>query len=183
MADDEENPGEAQNVAPVNYRTPKLPKFFRNDPELWFAQAEAMFLYARLTSERARAGAVISVLDFDVIQSVRDLVTSNQPILYTELKERLISNFATSPENNLRQLLKGEILNEGNPSLVLSRIRNLSGGQCSDEVIRAIFIEQLPCDYRVALALSETTDLQRLGKLADIIHDTAGASGLQTAAV
>lgn len=72
----------------ATYRMPKLSSFFREDPALWFAQAELAFECSHVRSERARAGAVVSSLDCDVLQSIGDLITSAVPIpdLYTRIK-------------------------------------------------------------------------------------------------
>lgn len=57
-----------QERVEATYRIPKLSSFFREDPGLWFAQAELAFEYAHLRSERARAGAVMPSLDCKVLQ-------------------------------------------------------------------------------------------------------------------
>lgn len=64
--------------------------------------------------------------------------------IYQRIKDTLISTFSASFEAQIRQLLKGKILNSGKPSHILARIRNLSNGKCSDDVLRTIFLDQLP---------------------------------------
>lgn len=163
----------------ASYRIPKLCNFFRNEPALWFAQTELLFDYARLTSERARAGAIMAALDCDVIQVIGDLIVSADPIpdLYTQIKKRLIENFSSSPESELRSILKGEIIGDGKPSAILNRIRHLSRNRCSDEVIRVIFLEHIPANCRAILALSETNDLTKLATIADKIVDAGPVYG------
>ncbi|XP_043474042.1 uncharacterized protein LOC122506112 [Leptopilina heterotoma] len=153
----------------ISYRIPRLSGFYRSEPSIWFSQAEIMFDYARLTSQKARAGAVISVLDFEVVMSISDLIQANpaRVQLYDDIKQRLISNFSVSPEARLRQLLKGEVPAEGKPSLILSRIKNLSQGKCSQEIIKAVFLDQLPSSCRATLTLSEITDLEKIAEMAD----------------
>lgn len=65
---------------------------------------------------------------------------------------------------------------EGKPSLILSRIRNLSQDKCSNEVIKTVFLDQLPDQCRSALALSEVTDLNKLAELANRFLEVAGSS-------
>lgn len=165
----------ASHVDASSYRIPKLPGFFRSEPALWFSQAEMMFQYSHLTSEKARAGAVCSILDFDVTLTISDILQAEPPVEfpYSEIKKRLIANFEVSPETRLRQFLKGDIPGEGKPSLILSRMRNLSQGKCSDDVIRAVFLEQLPTACRAMLALSEVNDLQKLAQMADRFAEAA----------
>lgn len=99
------------------------------------------------------------------------MITSRQPIanLYDEIKSRIINNFSISPGNELRQILKGEIFTGGKPSLILGKIKHLSRGRCSDEVIKAVFMEQLPVHCRSILALSDVNDLTRMAHVADKI--------------
>ncbi|XP_043470595.1 uncharacterized protein LOC122503899 [Leptopilina heterotoma] len=52
-----------------------------------------------------------------------------------------------------------------------------------DEVIRAIFIEQLPANCRAILAMSETSDLAKLAIIADRIVDVGGWSSTAVASV
>lgn len=114
-------------------RNVRLPNFFRSDPNLWFVQAELIFDCNRVRGERQRAGAVVSILDYEIIQTISDLLTAAPPVpaLYTAIKERIITNFAVSPEKELRAVLRGEIFADGKPSLILSKIRHLSRGRCS----------------------------------------------------
>lgn len=69
----------------------------------------------------------------------------------------------------MRQILKGEIFTDGKPSLILSKIRPLSRGRCSEDVIKSVFMEQLPVHCRSILALSDVVDLTRLALVADKI--------------
>lgn len=57
---------------------------------------------------------------------------------------RYIATFAESEESNLQKLLKGQVITEGKPSLILNRLRGLNDGRCDDSVMRTIFVEQLP---------------------------------------
>ena len=152
-----------------SYRIPKIPTFFRDDPALWFLQIEASFRNARITQDRTKADIVIAALDYEVIPSVRDLISAlPQPDdLYERIKERLVATFSVSAEKRLRQLLKGEVLTDGKPSLTLYRLRNLNDIRCSDAVIKSIFLEQLPSQCRAILASANVEDLQKLAELAD----------------
>ena len=91
--------------------------------------------------------------------------------LYTRIKNRLLSSFSVSPESRLRQLLKGEVISDGKPSLLLNRLRNLNDGNCSDEIIKTIFLDQLPAKLHGILALSNVDGLQALAQLADKVLD------------
>lgn len=152
-------------------RLPRLPDFVRFDPRLWFTQIEFMLSASRITSQRSRAGAVVAVLDFEALQAINDLISSAIPVpdLYDQIKERLIVTFSVSSEVELRSLLEGEIFTDGRPSFILSKIRHLSRGKCNDDVIKAVFMEQLPAHCRAILALSDAVDLTCLASVSDKI--------------
>lgn len=59
-------PGQGQDAGFLH--SPRLANFFREDPVLWFAQAEFAFENSRIYNERARASAVVSSLDCEVLQ-------------------------------------------------------------------------------------------------------------------
>ncbi|XP_043483456.1 probable serine/threonine-protein kinase nek1 [Leptopilina heterotoma] len=162
----------------------KLPGFYHKEPSVWFAQVELLFNYARVNSERAKAGAVLAVLDFETVMTLSDLITLETPPadIYKQIKIRLISNFSVSSEARLRQLLKGELSEEGKPSLILNRIRALSQGKCSDEIIKTVFVDHLPANCRAALALMETTDIDKLAELADRFVEASGPNCTQQVA-
>ncbi|XP_051168398.1 uncharacterized protein LOC127286129 [Leptopilina boulardi] len=169
---DSSHPGlVAQNQQNFTNRIPRLPTFIRTDPSLWFAQIELIFESAGIFSQRLRAGSVVTALDHEVVQTIGDLLTNNNYVenLYSEIKKRVIENFSLSPESELRSILKGEIISDGKPSLILSRIRHLRRGRCSDDVLKTIFLEHLPANCRAVLAVSETNDLNRLASMADRI--------------
>lgn len=91
------------------------------------------------------------------------------PNLYTRIKERIIENFAVSSEAELRNMLKGETISEGRPTAILSKLRHLSRGRCNNEILKALFLEQLPPGCKAILSVSDNDDLSRLANMADKI--------------
>ena len=133
-----------------------------------------------------KADFVIAELDEEVIGAIKDLITKiPQPEdLYLQIKQRIISTFATSAEENLRKLLKGQIVTDGKPSLILNGFRGLNDGKCNDEILRSIFTEHLPATTRAIMAASEISDLNRLAELADkIAENTSSVENSVVAAV
>ncbi|XP_025266506.1 uncharacterized protein LOC112638643 [Camponotus floridanus] len=115
---------------------------------------------------------VILYLDTTVLPFVSDIVTfppaTNK---YDELKRRIIDAFGETSETKLRRLLRNHELTDDKPSNFLQKLRNLAGGQCSDIVLRTLFLEQLPDNVRSILAISEVSDLSKLALQADKILD------------
>ncbi|KZC13976.1 hypothetical protein WN55_06546, partial [Dufourea novaeangliae] len=56
-------------------RVPKIPTFFRGDPDLWFLQVEISFRNARITAEATKADAVLAALDMEVLSTVKDILS------------------------------------------------------------------------------------------------------------
>jgi hypothetical protein len=54
----------------------RLPSFWPDRPAVWFAQAEAQFELAAITSERTKFNYVISQLDHRHAAEVEDIMTS-----------------------------------------------------------------------------------------------------------
>lgn len=168
-----------------HYRVPKIASFFREDPALWFAQAEISMRNARLTSEATKADTVLAALDVDVLASVKDIIsiTPAPDNIYERIKNRIISTFAVSDEAKLRKLLKGHVLTDGKPSLILSRLRNLNGGNYDDAIVKSVFLDQLPKTHRAILVATGADDLDKLAEAADRLAETADPNDAHVTAV
>ncbi|XP_078051682.1 uncharacterized protein LOC144477816, partial [Augochlora pura] len=166
-----------------SYRVPKIPAFFCDDPALWFLQVESSLSASRITTQKTMADIVVSALTFDEISSIRDILSATpQPQdLYDRIKARIIASYSTSAEARL--CLKGEVITDGKPSQILNRLRNLNDGSCSDDVIRAIFMKQLPTQIRALLAMSRVSDLQEFAELADKVVEASGTSSTAVSTV
>lgn len=177
----QENNSDSERFRMDHYRVPKIPPFFRADPALWFFQTESSFRNSKITDERTKADHIIASLDFEVVACLKDIIVANpQPTdIYQRIKKRIISNYSASAESKLRQLLKGQVLSDGKPSHILSGLRNLNEGSCSDDVIKSIFMEQLSPQHRAILASVSTTDLNKLAEIADKISENFADNGSQ----
>lgn len=157
-----------------SYRVPKIPTFFRADPALWFMQVEISLRNARITAEATKADIMLAALDVEVLSSVKDIIAASPPDIFVKLKERIIKTFAVSNEAKLRQLLKGQVLSDGKPSLILSRLRNLNvNNAVDDSVLKSLFLEQLPEQHR-GIVMSNSVTLDAMAELADQLADISG---------
>ncbi|XP_051171909.1 uncharacterized protein LOC127288476 [Leptopilina boulardi] len=173
------------HVDAVYNRRIRVPKFYQNNPVIWFNVVEAVFRNNNIRSEKSRADTVIAELDADVALSIADLLAlETVPAdIYQRIKSRLISTYSASSEAQLRKLLKGEVLNSGKPSHMLSRLRNLSGGKCSDDILKTIFLDQLPSQYRAILASLPFDSLDNLALSADKIADATDSLSNHVASI
>ena len=146
----------------------KLPPFWRGDPQIWFAQAEAQFATRQITREITKYSYIISVLQPEVAQEVRDLLidppADNQ---YTALKEQLIQRTTASEQRRVQMLLTEEELGDRKPSQLLRRMQQLAGGQSLEKgILKQLFLQRLPPSVRLILA--STSDSLSLSDVADL---------------
>jgi hypothetical protein len=91
----------------------RLPPFW---PGLWFAQAEAQFALASVTSEKFNY--VISQLEYRHAAEVEDIITPPADEPYTTFKTELVRRLLSSRDQRVRQLLTHEEMGDSKPSQV-----------------------------------------------------------------
>lgn len=157
-----------QSIAMVKLPTP----FWRANPTRYFTMAEMKFELYRIRSDESKYRIIATHLDGDTLDIVGDII-DNPPVngKYEALKHRLINALSESQETRLRRLLTAQHGGEEKPTVLLQRLRNLSGGQCNDTVLRSIFVEQLPSNARAILAGSRIESLSELAEHADKIFE------------
>lgn len=151
----------------------RLPPFWADDPEIWFAQIENQFLLAGVISEDTKFSYVAGHLDQRYAAEVRDILT-NPPASgkYQRLKSELIKRLSESQENKLRRLLEHEDIGDRKPSQFLRHLRTLAGTVVPDDVLRPLWLGRLPASSQAILATQKKTELDDLSNLADAISET-----------
>ncbi len=163
-------------VSPVATVSIKIPPFWPNDPQVWFAQVEAQFITRNITSQQTKFAHVIASLQPENAQEIRDLLINfpnNQP--YDKLKTELIKRTSASEQKRLHQLLISEELGDKKPSQLLRRMRQLLGDNTlEDRILRQLFLQRLPMKAQLILASSaDTVSIDQLATLADKILEVA----------
>ncbi|CAD7081697.1 unnamed protein product [Hermetia illucens] len=117
-------------------RDVKLPPFWAPRPTLWFAQVEAQFASNRITTDNAKFNAVISCLDFAILEQIADVV-EKPPLVnkYDELKRQLIQRFTDTPETSLTKVLTELELGDKRPSQFYREIKSMAGDQLPEDAI------------------------------------------------
>lgn len=54
----------------------KIPEFWKNDPNMWFVQAEAQFYLVRITQDETKFWHIVARIDQSVICHITDLVNT-----------------------------------------------------------------------------------------------------------
>ncbi|CAN8013061.1 unnamed protein product [Ixodes pacificus] len=152
-----------------------LPKFWAEDPALWFVQVENKFRLHRITSQIRQYELLIDALPPQAATEVRDILLSplgDTP--YDTLKEALVSRLVASEQRRLQQLLSAEELGDRRPSQFLRHLQHLLGDKAASidaAILRELFLQRLPPPVRVGLAVAHRLPLLELAELADLIME------------
>ena len=102
----------------------KLPPYWPTDPSVWFAQVEAQFITRNITSQSTMFAYVISSLQPEIAQEIRDLLISpptDEP--YNKLKSELIKRTSASELTYLLLFRVGhDVGNYDSPPLPVHRL-------------------------------------------------------------
>ncbi|XP_077548412.1 uncharacterized protein LOC144161657 [Haemaphysalis longicornis] len=152
----------------------KLPPFWADSPEVWFAQVEAQFSLARITQDRTCYDYVVAHLDARYANEVRDIL-ANPPTdnLYEHLKTALTRRLSISEEQKIRQLQSAELA-ERKPSQLLRHLRALAGNmQVQDSFLRSLWLQRLPPHAQAILQAQVKLPLDELAEIADRVVEAS----------
>nr|XP_042895533.1 uncharacterized protein LOC107449073 [Parasteatoda tepidariorum] len=152
----------------------KPPPFWNETPKLWFAHIEAQFKNCHVSAEITKHNITVAALEQKILNTVSDIVLSppveNQ---YTALKEALIAHLSDSESVQLKKLFSKLDLGDKRPSQLLREMRNLAMGKVNDNVLKPLWLQQLPQQVQAILAVSTET-LDKLAEMGDKILETCG---------
>ncbi|XP_064074853.1 uncharacterized protein LOC135194113 [Vanessa tameamea] len=148
----------------------RLPPFWPEDPDIWFAQVEAQFETSGTKIDSTKFYTVVQQLDQRIAREVRDVIT-NPPATgkYDKLKNELIKRLSTSRDHRMRQLLTHEELGDRKPTQFLRHLRSLAGDQVNDDFLRSLWASRLPTHIQAIIASQTSLRLDEVAELADKI--------------
>ena len=146
----------------------KLPEFWTDKPEVWFARVEAQFGTKGITQDDTKFNYLVSSLDNTTAGEVEAVLT-HPPAAdkYNTLKKALLQAFGRSQAQKDSELLSLTGLGDAKPTALLRRLKSLNSDTAT--LFRAHFLALLPSEVRAVLAGQEITDLEDLAKAADRI--------------
>lgn len=168
-------PATTPAVPTVHAVSLKLPTFWPDEPDIWFAQAESQFSIRGITTDTTKFHYVVAALDGQTARRVGDLLRAPTADPYADLKKRLLAAFTLSDRERAARLLDLEDLGDQKPSALVDHILALAGSCNRDFLLREIFLRKLPESIRSIVASSSTSDLRSLGAEADRHFTAAGA--------
>lgn len=156
----------------------RVPPFWPEEPEVWFAQVEGQFAISGITNDATKFNYVIAQLDNNASVEVKDIIINPPPSdKYAKLKSELIKRLTASKEKRLKQSLMHEELGDRKPSQFLRHLNSLAGINVPDDFLKTIWISRLSHGIQTVLAgQSPTTPLEVLADLADRVQEIAAPS-------
>ncbi|XP_028037813.1 uncharacterized protein LOC114248686 [Bombyx mandarina] len=152
----------------------RVPPFWPEEPEIWFAQVEGQFAISGITSDTTKFNYVIGQLDHQFSKEVKDIIISPPATdKYEKLKLELIKRLSASHDKKVKQLLMHEELGERRPSQFLRHLQSLAGPTVPEEFVKTIWTSRLPRNIQTVIAAQPTSSLEVLADLADKIQDIA----------
>lgn len=152
----------------------RVPPFWPEEPEIWFAQVEGQFAISNISSDSTKFNYVIGQLDHQFSKEVKDIIVSPPSTgKYDKLKSELIKRLSQSHENKVKQLLMHEELGDRKPSQFLRHLQSLAGPSVPEEFLKTIWTSRLPRSTQTVIAAQTTASLEVLADLADRIQEIA----------
>ncbi|XP_071581987.1 uncharacterized protein [Temnothorax nylanderi] len=161
----------------------RVPPFWGDEPELWFAQLEGQFTLSGITQDTTKYSYALSQLDSRQIKEIKDVVTQPpEADKYEAVKKALIQRMSVSQEQRTRQLLELEELGDRKPSQFLRHLRTLAGENVPDSLLRTLWLGRLPTQMQMVLATRTEDPLNNVAEQADRIHEMTSKAVVAAAA-
>lgn len=159
----------SQDISRVGVR---VPPFWPEEPEVWFAQMESQFVLSNISADLTKFHFVTSQLDQEYARIVKDIIVSPPANnKYDKIKTELIKRISLSHEKKTLQLMQHEELGDRKPSQFLRHLRNLAGPQVPDDFLRTVWTSRLPPNVQTIVASQPKSDLDDVADLADRVND------------
>lgn len=159
----------------------KLPQFWEEVPEVWFAQAEAEFELSKITRERTQYSYLIAALSKEVLGKVLDIIKNPDPIKpYSNLKEQLLNRLTSSEETRLSKLLYHVEIGDRTPSEFYRHMIQLAGNSTdlSMALVKKLWKSRLPKSIEVALIAVDSKDHIEQMRIADRLWECTHGEGI-----
>lgn len=153
----------------------KVPPFYRQNCAVWFAQLEAQFTIARVSSSNLRYCHCLAALPEDVVLLL-DL--TGEPS-YEDLKKQIRQAFEKSKALRLEEALNSLNISGLRPSIALAKLRrsfNDAGLVPDEELLRHRLLRTLPHSMQITLAAHQNLDLSIFAAIADTVWDITSST-------
>ena len=148
----------------------RLPPFWAENTEAWFAIAEARFRLRNVVDEQVMFDLVVNSLQKESLRPVLDLVTEPpEEHPYTRLKDRLCVSHQLTDFQRVEKLHQLDSLGGRKPSELLHEMTEMCPtGYEESPFFIYLYLERLPRELRIVLGdLDDNQDLRALAVRAD----------------
>ena len=131
--------------------TVKLPPFWPDQSDVWFAQAEAQFALRNVTVSLTKFYHVTTTLPQEITTSVIDILRSSlTENLYETLKKRLVKTFTSTEHQRVEQLTSLPGLGDRKPSqLMNTMLPLLPDNHTTGFLFDFLYLQRMPVETAV----------------------------------
>ncbi|XP_044741875.1 uncharacterized protein LOC123302848 [Chrysoperla carnea] len=148
----------------------KMPPFWADKPEIWFCQVESQFTLSGITTEETKFHHLLAQLELKIVENIYDIVAAEEPNKYTLAKNRLLSIYKESSERQIKKLISDVELGDLKPSQLLRKMKNLSGTDVSEKVLKTLWLDKLPSHVRSVISIVDG-DLDKLAEVGNRVYE------------
>ncbi|XP_071644469.1 uncharacterized protein [Temnothorax longispinosus] len=158
--------------AMINRIGVKVPPFWADEPELWFAQLEGQFMLGGITQDSTKYAYVLTHIDTKHAKEIKDLITKPPAAdKYASIKKALIQRLSISQEQQIRQLLEHEEMGDRRPSHFLRHLQALASSAIPEQLLRTLWMGRLPSQLQAILATRTADNLEAVAEQADRVFE------------
>ena len=156
----------------------KLPIFWPEAAEVWFAQADAQFAIKSITVSKTKFYHTVASLPQDVAAQILDLIRA-PPVgdPYEVLKEHLTTLYSLNNYQRFEALVSLPLTGDQKPSHLMNRMLALLADDYKpDFILRGLFLCCLPIEVRSHLLQEKISDPRALALKTDILFQSRVSS-------
>ena len=151
----------------------ELPRFYENNPTLWFKVIETSFRCHDIAEPKQQIDITLRALGVKQLQQIEHLLCVDQhpENPYEVLKQNLLKENLMSENERLYTLLHWIHLGNSPPTEMLCKLRRLmirgTNKDADIPLLKKLFLDKLPNEVRRLLAATGEENLEMLAKRAD----------------
>ncbi|KAL7290988.1 hypothetical protein TKK_0015131 [Trichogramma kaykai] len=164
--------------APVmNQNKCDLPRFWRNAPKVWFAQAECLFAAKNVTEDNEKFNLLVGALDQETAVELMDIIDPPpaDKTKYKTLKDAIVHRTTDSAEKQLHVLLTELARGNDKPSTLWRKMKTLAGDKVKEEALKIKWLDLLPQAASMFLSILKTASMDELTEAADKLVESGGS--------
>ena len=160
-----------------------------DDAELWFSTAETTFTIKGIRSETLKLECLLASLDRHHVRHISHVISAENCVKpFSGAKQILLTKFALDRDAKIEELLYDTTLTSDlTPSELLTKMRYLIGDnqQKNSDLLRKLFLDQMPADARRLIAAAGKQDIDQIACIADriVLEERRLSSRFHNAAV